>query len=774
MPQYPAVIALASLDGADGFQLSGEAAYDYAGQQVSSAGDLNGDGFDDVIVSAKWADPHGAYSGASYVVFGRAGGFAATIPLSSLDGNNGFQLSGEAAMDNAGRTVAAAGDVNGDGIDDIIVGAIGLDTGAPNAGGAYVVFGRKGSFSPVLELSSLTGSNGFQINSADAGFYSGWSVSGAGDVNGDGFDDVIVGTLSQSVSYVVFGKAGDFAANFNLAALDGTNGFRIAGAAGETAGNAVSVLGDVNGDGFDDLLVGAGEASGGGAAYVVFGHGGAFAPIVSLAALDGATGFRMTGAASGDAAGYSVSRAGDVNGDGLADLIVGARLADAGALDSGAAYVVFGKAGGFAPQLALGALDGVNGFRIAGAGIGDLAGESVAAAGDFNGDGFDDLIVGARFADDRGAAYVVFGRAAGFAPSVNLLSLNGDNGVRLDGEFPRTGLGVGGAGDVNGDGFADVIVGAGHGSISGMYTGAAYVVFGRAPDDEVVRVGSVIGQRIFGGAFDDGLSGRGGDDTLEAGGGDDELLGGSGADSLLAGSGDDLVEGGGGGDRLDGSGGDDRLYGGSGNDRLLGGTGNDMLDGGSGLDRADYDSATAAVTVNLSTLGWQNTGRGGYDNFWNVEGVIGSRFDDRLTGGVFDEDLIGGLGNDTLTGGDGADTLTGGRGGDRLVGGAGADRFVFAAVDESQGTGAGADRIVGLAAGDLIDLSAIDADTTARGNQSFVIQSGFSGLPRQLTLTYQSGPNQTVVNGDVNGDSVADFTLILDGGDYRTFSGFVL
>src|SRR5688500_2677454 len=102
MATFGAELDLSTLDGTNGFQISGEAAYDYSGVSVSSAGDVNGDGFDDVIVGARGASPNGDVSGASYVVFGQAGGFGANLNLSSLDGTNGFQISGEATFNDSG------------------------------------------------------------------------------------------------------------------------------------------------------------------------------------------------------------------------------------------------------------------------------------------------------------------------------------------------------------------------------------------------------------------------------------------------------------------------------------------------------------------------------------------------------------------------------------------------------------------------------------------------------------------------------------------------
>jgi hypothetical protein len=154
--------------------------------------------------------------------------------LSSLDGGIGFRLDDAATNDKSGHSVASAGDVNGDGFADLIIGAPGADP--YNSGTSYVMFGKASGFTAKIDLSSLNGSNGFRLDGVSAGDFSGQSVAGAGDVNGDGFADVIVGAATaganySGASYVVFGKATGFAASIDLSTLDGSNGFRLDGVA---------------------------------------------------------------------------------------------------------------------------------------------------------------------------------------------------------------------------------------------------------------------------------------------------------------------------------------------------------------------------------------------------------------------------------------------------------------------------------------------------------------------------------------------------------------
>ena len=430
-----------------------------------------------MIVGANTSDPAaGLDAGRSYVVFGQTG--TAAVNLSAIAaGIGGFVINGQCASDQSGWSVASAGDVNGDGLVDLIVGAKLSDPASgANAGRSYVVFGQTGT--TAIDLSAIAaGTGGFVINGQCVGDQSGFSVASAGDVNGDGLADVIVGAkfsdpatnFNAGRSYVVFGQTGTTAINLSAIAA-GTGGFVINGQdAGSQSAHSVASAGDVNGDGLADLIVGAitiNSAAGdyAGRSYVVFGQTGTTA--INLGAVAGGTGgFAINGQCGYDQSGWSVASAGDINGDGLADLIVGAKYGDpASRSDAGRSYVVFGKTGTTAVELSAIAA-GNGGFVINGQCAGDHSGVSVASAGDVNGDGLADLIVGAMHSDpaagaDAGRSYVIFGNTTGAFVQTAVDQLGTAGADTLVGTAAGQTL-VGGTGDdsLTGLGGADILYG---------------------------------------------------------------------------------------------------------------------------------------------------------------------------------------------------------------------------------------------------------------------------------------------------------------------------
>jgi hypothetical protein len=280
------IINASSLDGSTGFRLSGVDDFNRSGVSVSSAGDLNDDGLDDLIIGA----PEAGAGGQSYVVFGKLDWTGTpTLDLGSLDGTNGFRITSETGGF-IGHSVRAAGDVNGDGISDIVVGAPTVEIAT---GESYVIFGKANwAGTPEFDVANLDGNNGFRLIGTETRGYSGNSVSSAGDFNGDGFDDLIIGAHragSAGNAYLVYGKA-NWAGTptLDLGALDGTNGFVLIGAGDDPnilTGHSVASAGDVNNDGFDDLIIGAPRIDGG-RSYVVFGSNFNGAAAVQVASAD--------------------------------------------------------------------------------------------------------------------------------------------------------------------------------------------------------------------------------------------------------------------------------------------------------------------------------------------------------------------------------------------------------------------------------------------------------------------------------------------------------
>jgi len=482
---------LSDLDGSNGFTMLGTGFLGDSGRSASGVGDFNGDGVDDLIIGANGVDPGGAI----YVVFGSLDPFSPTLELSELDGTNGFALHGIDPGDNAGFSVSGAGDFNGDGLSDLLIGAYGADTmSGAQSGESYIVFGTSDLLPGQLELSDLPASRGFRIVGMNDNDLFGTSVSGTGDVNGDGLDDVIIGAkwadtwrggIHTGESYIIFGHSNDLPSTLRVSNLDGTHGFGLPGVDGDDdSGTSVSGAGDVNGDGFDDFVIGASRANDlAGESYLVFGTSEPRPDRVELATLDGTDGLTIVGVSPGDESGHSVSGAGDLNADGIDDLVIGAPFAGPDNSFAGKSYVVFGSLEPFPARLELSTLDGTHGFSILGIESEDETGWSVSAAGDINADGVDDLILGAtsRFSlGGTGDSYVLFGTANPWPSNVDLSLLDGARGFVLHGVDAAdfSGWSVSSAGDVNGDGVDDILIGAPGADPDLTSSGETYVVFG--------------------------------------------------------------------------------------------------------------------------------------------------------------------------------------------------------------------------------------------------------------------------------------------------------
>jgi len=421
---------------------SGEAPDDAFGGSVAGAGDVNGDGYDDVMVGAPYYDGSGVNVGRAYVFYGSASGPSLTAAWTA-DGEGSYHAFG---------ATAPAGDVNADGYADILVSAYNYGPGTTlSTGKAYLYLGSPSGPSATADWTA-TG--------AATSDYLGSSVAGAGDVNGDGYDDIAVGApfyggVNTGRAYVYLGSASG-----PSSAADWTyTGGSYAG-----AGTGVAGAGDVNGDGYDDLLVGSGYDGIGppcctGRADLFYG---------SASGLSTTPAWTGTGEATSNYYGLSVASAGDVNGDGYGDILVGA----SNYASVGRVYVYYGSATGPATTAS---------WTSTGVASGDALGVAIARAGDVDADGYDEVILGLQGYDpssltDAGAAWVYYGSASGL----------GSTPWTVEGSATGSHLGasVAGAGDVNGDGLDDVIVGEDQRYyLPSPDPGAAYVFLGSGDAD---------------------------------------------------------------------------------------------------------------------------------------------------------------------------------------------------------------------------------------------------------------------------------------------------
>jgi hypothetical protein len=393
-------------------------------QSISNAGDVNNDGFDDIIIGfpSPVSSLGSPLPGSANIYYGG----------NPMDNASDVYFSGENNGDEFGSSVSNAGDVNNDGFDDVIIGAPkhNLSTGR-----GYIFYGGS-SMDNNVDV-TLTG------NFADDLF--GSSVTSAGDVNNDGFDDVVVNAygFNSNTGRIMVYYGGSFMDSFPEVIIDGqtSSGY---------FGFLISAAGDVNNDGFDDLVASSPIDS---SAFLFLGG----------SSMDNISDVEFIGNDLNDLIGYSVSNAGDVNNDGFDDVILGAFNSG-----SGSAYIYLGGS----------VMDPIPDILFTGENTSDSYGASVSSAGDINNDGFDDIIVGAsRYNGQIGRAYIYYGHSS--------MDNSADMTLSPQGLANLFGTSASSAGDVNNDGYDDIIVSA---RSNNYFRGRVYIYYGGNIMDDVADV----------------------------------------------------------------------------------------------------------------------------------------------------------------------------------------------------------------------------------------------------------------------------------------------
>ncbi len=387
---------------------------DRAGRSGSS-GDFDGDGLSDILLSDDYNDDGGKNAGKTYVFLGSGLSDSATIDFEDAD----YGIEGADRSYYTGRHVSSAGDIDGDGLDDILIGAPSIygSDDFPVGGEVYVVLGSSLSKSPTLSLADAY--HTFVETDSFSSF--GFRVSSAGDIDGDGLDDILFsdhsnsdgGTVAGKVYLVLSDSLGD-ASTTDVADADysfeGEN-------TGDLAGDGLSDARDVDGDGLGDILIGAHDNDHGGEdagkVYLALGSSLDSSREIHLADAD----YSFVGENIDDHAGYSVS-SGDFDGDGLGDILIGAYGNDDGGEDAGKTYVFLGSGLSDSATIDLAGAD----YALVGVSAGDYSGSSVSSAGDVDGDGLSDLLTGAHNgAGYAGETYLVLSGSLGGSATIDLI-----------------------------------------------------------------------------------------------------------------------------------------------------------------------------------------------------------------------------------------------------------------------------------------------------------------------------------------------------------------
>ena len=684
-------LKIGELNGRNGVLLRGPVLEDRFGHSVS-VGDFNGDGFADVIVGK---------SGAAYVFYGGAAGLLSEIDLGQDSTAADVTLTGGTSVAVLGNVESRfIGDVNADGYDDILLSGFDRVTGSFTTGGAYIVYGGD-NIASDFDVGALDGANGFALTTSIRSLQFGVEATELGDVNGDGIDDFSVSSLASH--FIFYGSQSDSPAIVDVDTLTSDIGFVYAD---DFRNTRFEKVGDIDGDGFDDFILGlpfTGEDSvrDAGMARIVYGASNGLGSISSIEELDTLEGFSVRGTIADHAVGGSLGSAGDFNGDGHLDIAVGfiSELISNRA-DPSAIQIIFGDGYRRSTDIELPAFNGADGILIEGI---RNSFSHVTSAGDVNGDGLDDLLIGAFSTSEltvasSGAVYVVFGTAD--AATISVDDLDATSGYKISGASLDTfnlGADVSAAGDLNGDGYDDIIVGQRYQYESFLprpgtspQFGEAYVIYGAATGfhyDTVsgsgVFAGTANQELIMGSAGNDWIQTLGGSDLVDGQGGNDMVsfvwsdqrigvLQSTNEIKVFAPEYAELtlrnVEG------VTGTGADDLFYANEGKFRTMGGddtiividSGIASYDGGAGRDMLSYGHGSEGVQASLlKGRGWE--GEAENDTYTDIEHLIGTLHDDFLWGDHMANRLEGGHGDDTLVGNGGDDYILAGLGTDVIV-----------------------------------------------------------------------------------------------------------
>ena len=483
-PDYPATMSSTSITGSVGAAFHGSGTADFVGFTTTGIGDVNGDGFADWAV-ASFSEIAQERLGKVHVVFGGPGLPLRSASLASLDGTAGIVLTGTVHAAQFGNAIGPAGDVNGDGIADFVVAE---KAAFSFRGRVHVFFGSEDEAQIARSSVELGGSKGFTVEGESAGDNFGSTVGAAGDLNADGFADVFVGAFGADIPaagagslYVVLGRAqfppvlASTPTAQSILRFDGS-------ASNDGVGYSAAAVGDINGDGASDLAIGvpyfdSGQVGGQadvGAVFVVFGSATLPSTPLELAALPAASSLKIVGDSLYSNLGKNLAGGADFDGNGLPDLVASAPPL---------VYVIYDEA----------ILPGTINLGTVGSGAftqmfglpGSETGSSLAALGDVDRDGLDDIAIGAPVDNGtngngaHGSAFIVLGRT-GHPDLIPIADLLGHDGFRVEGVAEALGTSVGAPGDVDADGHPDILIGGPQSDPSGSpNAGTVYVVRGR-------------------------------------------------------------------------------------------------------------------------------------------------------------------------------------------------------------------------------------------------------------------------------------------------------